>query len=283
MSAPAPDRDLPFWLTPRAVLLFIAAVTLIRLFVGAQTGLVRDEGYYALWSTVPSAGYLDHPPMIAWMIALGRALVGDNAAGVRLLPVLSTGVTLLAIYRTGALLLDLRSAGIAVVWFAVTVAAGLLFIAAPDAPLTMFWALTVWAVAEFVHSRNANWWLAAGLFAGLALLSKYTALFLGAGLVLYLVSHRERWHWLQPWQVWAGGAVALLVLLPNLVWNAQRDWASFAFQGRRLDSYGLDFGSMADNFTDLVQGQALATGLVLFVFALAGIVAFAVSRRRCRC
>ena len=56
MSAPAPDRDLPFWLTPRAVLLFIAAVTLIRLFVAAQTGLVRDEGYYALWSSVPSAG-----------------------------------------------------------------------------------------------------------------------------------------------------------------------------------------------------------------------------------
>ena len=41
--------------------------------------------------------------------------------------------------------------------------------------------LTIWAIAEFTRSRNANWWLLAGLFAGFALLSKYTAVFLGAG------------------------------------------------------------------------------------------------------
>lgn len=275
----AHDRDLPFWLTPRAVLLFIAVVTLIRLFVGGSTGLVRDEGYYALWSTATAAGYLDHPPMIAWMIALGRALVGHNELGVRLLPVLSTGGALLAIYRMGALLLDLRSAGIAVIWFGVTAAAGLLFIAAPDAPLTLFWALTVWSVAEFAARGNANWWLAAGLFAGLALLSKYSALFLGAGLVLYLVSGQARRRWLRLWQVWAGGALALAVFAPNLIWNAANEWASIGFQGRRLDSYGLDFGSFWANLNDLVTGQAVAAGLILFVFVLLGVGAFVLFRR----
>lgn len=279
MSAPSPARELPFWLRPRAVLAFIAGVTLIRMIVAAQTGLVRDEGYYALWSTAPALGYIDHPPMIAWMIALGRTVLGESEAAVRLLPVLAGGLTLIAVYRIGVLLLDLRSAAVAVVWFAVTVAAGLLFIAAPDAPLVLFWALTLWAVAEFVVSRNANWWLAAGLFAGLALLSKYSAMFLGAGLVLYLISNGTRRGWLRLWQVWAGGAIALGVFLPNLIWNAEREWASFAFQGRRLGGYGLDFGSMSANLTDLAAGQALATGLVLFIFALIGMVAFAVNRR----
>lgn len=279
MSAPPPDRELPIWLRPQAVLLFIAAVTLVRLFVAAQTGLVRDEGYYALWSTALSAGYLDHPPMIAWMIALGRAVLGESEAGVRLLPVLATAVTSLAIYRAGALLLDLRSAAVAVVWFAVTVAAGLLFIAAPDAPLVMFWALSIWAVAEFVASRKANWWLAAGLFVGLALLSKYTAVFLGAGLVLYVLSSRARWAWLRHWQVWASGGIAIIVFLPNLIWNAQHGWLSFTFQGRRLENYGLDFGSMRANLEDLVTGQVLATGLILFVFVVIGTIVFAFSRR----
>jgi hypothetical protein len=61
----------------------------------------------------------------------------------------------------------------------------------------MFWALTVLAIAEFVRSRNANWWLVAGLFAGLGLLSKYNVVFLGAGILLYLMTSRERLAWLR--------------------------------------------------------------------------------------
>jgi 4-amino-4-deoxy-L-arabinose transferase-like glycosyltransferase len=113
-----------------------------------------------------------------------------------------------------------------------------------------------------------------GLFAGLALLSKYTTFFLGAGLALYLVTSRERLGWLKLWQVWAGGALALIVFLPNVLWNAERGWASFAFQGKRLGDYGINFGSMLDNLADLLAGQALATGVILFLFVIGGMVMF---------
>ena len=216
--------------------------------------------------------------MVAWMIAAGRALLGESELAVRLLPTLSVALTSLAVYRTGALLFDLRVAGTAVVWFNVTLAAGLLFVATGDAPLVMFWALSVWAVAEFVARGNPNWWLAAGLFAGLGLLSKYTAGFLGLGLLLYLVASRERLGWLRLWQVWAGGAVALLVFLPNLMWNLERGWAGVAFQGKRLDGYGTSMGSMAGNLGELLAGQALGTGVALFVFVLIGAALLALRR-----
>lgn len=277
MSTRPAERDLPIWLRPGTICL-LGIVTLVRLAVAGSTGLVRDEGYYAVWSTVPSAGYLDHPPMIAWMIAAGRALIGDNELAVRLLPVLTTLVTSLAVYRTGMLLLGERIAAISVIWFNVTVLAGLLWIAAPDAPLVMFWSLSIWAVAEFLASRRPAWWLLAGACAGLALLSKYTAGFLGLGLLLFLVSSGERRRWLGLRQVWAGGALAFAIFLPNLLWNLERDWAGVAFQGRRLDGHGTSLGSFAANLGELIAGQALATGFALFVFVIVAIALFAARR-----
>lgn len=272
---PTPGESrLPFWLTPPAVVAFVLLTLAARFYVSAVTGLVRDEGYYTLWSFHPALGYLDHPPMIAWLIGLGRLLLGDGEAGIRLFPALSTAVLALAVYRIGLLLLDARSAAIAAYWFTLSVAGGLLFIAAPDAPVVTFWTLAVWAVAEYVRRRQANWWLPVGLFAGLALLSKYTAAFLGLGLLLFIVTSAERRQWLRLWQLWAGGLLALLVVSPNLLWNIQHDWASIRFQAGRLGDYGLSFGSMPDNLLDLIAGQALAGGIFVMVFVLIGLVMF---------
>jgi 4-amino-4-deoxy-L-arabinose transferase-like glycosyltransferase len=273
MTATAPEQ-VPIWLKPPAIIAFVATVVAIRLYLGAATGLVRDEGYYTLWSFYPQLGYLDHPPMVAWLIAAGRALLGENEGGVRLLMVLSSVIVSFAIYRTGRALFDGRTAGLAVIWYNLTPAGGLLFIATPDAPVVMFWTLALWCVAEFAVRRDPSWWLAAGLFAGLGLLSKYTAVFLGLGLLLYLLGHRERWAWFRLWQLWAGGVLALLVFVPNLIWNVQRGWASFGFQGRRFDNYGIDLGGLQGNFVDLLGGQFLAGAGLLFIFALIGIVMF---------
>jgi 4-amino-4-deoxy-L-arabinose transferase-like glycosyltransferase len=270
----APEAKPPIWLKPPALIAFVAIVLAIRLYLAAQTGLVRDEGYYTLWSFYPQAGYLDHPPMVAWLIAAGRWLLGESEGGVRLFVVFATAAISFAIYRIGRLLLDARTAGIAVIWYNLTPAGGLIFVATPDTPAIAFWTLALWAVAEFAARRNANWWLAAGLFAGLGLLSKYTVGFLGLGLVLYLIASPERRQWLRLPRVWAGGALALLVFLPNLIWNEARGWASLTFQGRRLSDYGLDLGGLRDNLLDLFAGQVLAGAVLLFLFAAIGIVMF---------
>src|SRR5690606_27207598 len=117
MTTPPDQRELPLWLRPPAIAGFVVLMLAVRFVVAGATGLVRDEGYYTLWSLWPAPGYLDHPPMIAWLIAAGRALVGESELGVRLFPVLATAAISFAIYRTGRLLLDARTAGIAVIWF----------------------------------------------------------------------------------------------------------------------------------------------------------------------
>ncbi|RUT28214.1 glycosyltransferase family 39 protein [Arsenicitalea aurantiaca] len=268
------SKPLPHWSDPRFVALFVLVLTAIRLVVAGTTGLVHDENYYALWSTALSPGYLDHAPGVAWFVAAGTATAGESALGVRLFAVLSMLGVSAALWRIGMLLFDRRVAALGVIWYNLTLAGTLGFLITPDTPSLLFWVLAVWALAEFMAGRNANWWLAVGLFAGLGLLGKYTNAFLGLGILLLIASGRTRWAWLRLWQVWAGGAIAILVFSPVLFWNAANGWASFVFQGRR--TVGGDGSS--GNLGEMLLGQALFNGPTLFILAILAGVWFA--RRR---
>ena len=263
----------PFWLKPRLVATVVLLLFAGRLWVAMDTDLVADEGYYALWSLFPGPGYLDHPPAVAWAIATGRWLLGEGSLGVRAAALLSPLLISLALYRTGAIVFGAAIAGLAVLWYNLTLGVSLSLLATPDVPSTLFWMLALWALAEFMRSRNPYWWLLVGLMAGLGVLGKYTNLFFGLGLVFLVFTGRERLRWLTQWQLWAGGLVALLVVSPNLWWNAQHDWASVLFQGRRIvtDIYASD---LQRNYFDLIGGQALFLGPITLLFFLGGAAAW---------
>ncbi|WP_037546561.1 glycosyltransferase family 39 protein [Stappia stellulata] len=223
--------DVPVWLRPATLALVVLALTLVKLVVAANSGLAEDEAYYRLWGLNPSAGYYDHPPMVGWWVAAGLWIAGDNALGIRLLPVLSALAGSAALWRTGYLLFGARAAGWAVLFFNASLLIGIgSLLATPDAPSVFFWGLTVWALAELHAGRNPNWWLAVGLFAGLGLASKYSVLFLGAGIVLWLVLVPDARRWWSSWQLWAGGVLALAIVAPVVLWNADHQWASFVKQ-----------------------------------------------------
>ncbi|HZY67415.1 MAG TPA: glycosyltransferase family 39 protein [Devosia sp.] len=266
--------SVPLWATPAVTALIVLLLTTPRLIFAARHGLIGDETYYALWSLYPGFGYYDHSPAVAWVIWLGRALFGEGQWPVRSLFVLATFPICAALYRTARLLGgEARVGAIAAISYAVTPAVAIsTTIATPDAPSTLFWVLAVWAIAEFVRGRNPNWWLAAGLFAGLGLLSKYTVVFLGAGILLYLVSSRERLPWLRLWQVWAGGALALALFAPVVWIDWTRNWQSFRFQlGRSpVGERALHLDELLRFFVE-IGVQLLPT---LFVFAVLGIALF---------
>lgn len=271
----------PFWAAPLGCALIVALLSLPRLIFSARYGLIGDEAYYAVWSFDPGFGYFDHPPMIAWVIWLGRSLFGESEFAVRSFGYFASLVTCAALYRTGHLLADDRRIGAAAA-IAYSVVPGLLLsfaVATPDAPSTLFWTLAIWSVAEFIRSRNANWWLLAGLFAGLGLLSKYTLAYLGIGLLLYLVTSQERRAWLRLWQVWAGGLLALALFAPVVWIDAQRGWISFAFQLGRSSLGEHRFEGFYEFARFLVE-EAIQLLPTLFVFAIIGIVAFLARRAR---
>lgn len=269
----------PFWLSLPLVAAIVLVQTISRGLVAFDASLLPDEGYYTLWSFHPSAGYLDHPPLIAWLIGLGRFVVGENSLGVRLLAVIAPVIISLALYRTGTLLTDRASALLAVLWYNLSLGVALSLLATPDVPSTLFWMLTAWALAEFIAGRNANWWLLVGLFAGLGVLGKYTNLFLGAGIVLLILSGRARWQWLKLWQVWAGGTIALLVAAPNLLWNAQNGWATFVKQGGRIAN-DPPIGDIAANYLELLGAQALFLGPLIVLGFLVAIPVYVFGARR---
>ncbi|HVZ14570.1 MAG TPA: glycosyltransferase family 39 protein, partial [Bauldia sp.] len=222
------------------VTIAVLALTAARLVAAALVPLSPDEAYYFDWSRHLSWGYYDHPPMIAWWIAASTALFGQSAFGVRALAVLSALPVSAAIAMTGrALFDDGRIAGRGALWTNATLLIGVGgFIATPDEPSLMFWTLAVMAFAFVVRGKHGAWWLVVGLCAGLGVDSKLTNLFLGLGIVLALVAVRDlrRWLW-SPW-TWAGLVVALAVVAPVALWNADHGWVTLG-QFARIDHGGL--------------------------------------------
>jgi 4-amino-4-deoxy-L-arabinose transferase-like glycosyltransferase len=213
----------------------IIGIALVRAVVAYNTALTDDEAYYRLWALAPALSYYDHPPMTAWMIAAGRSIIGDNPLGIRLAVALTSLIGPFVLWRTAAILFD-RSIAERATWLALgmpLLAVGGVIIT-PDTPSVLFWGLAAWSLAELHTSRNANWWLAVGLFSGLGLLSKYTNLFVGAGIVLWIALLPANWRWLRCWQLWVGGVLALSLALPVVLWNADHEWASFTKQFGRV-------------------------------------------------
>jgi len=264
---------------PRSLVATIVGLFVTHALVAGLTGLTDDEAYYRLWSLAPALSYYDHPPMVAWMMAVGRWLAGDTPLGVRLAAVLTSLLGPLLLWRTAALLFD-REISERSVWFAL--AMPLLTVGSivmtPDTPSVLFWGLAAWALAELHVSRNANWWLAIGLFAGLGLLSKYTNLFVGAGIVVWLIALPANWPWLRRWQLWAGGILACVLTIPVVLWNVQHEWASFAKQfGRVGHGTGLTFRYLPE-FVGAYLGLASPVIAIASLWGL-GALAHAAARR----
>lgn len=257
-------------------LIGLAALSLLRLLVAATAPLAPDEAYYWIWSRALAPGYLDHPPMVAFWIGAGTAIAGDTALGVRLLGPVGAAIGSLMLVDAGRHWFEARAGLTAALLLNATLLLGVGAVTAtPDTPLLLFWTATLWSVVRAQASQGGGWWLLAGLFAGCALLSKYTAALLGMGLLLWLLHPGAR-HWLgTPWP-WLGGALAVLCFAPVIAWNAAHAWASFAKQGGRAAEGG---GQALRYLGELLGGQlGLATPLV-FLLCVAGAV-LAVRRLR---
>lgn len=271
-GAPAASRPALAPLERLPIALGLIALTILaRLLLAALVPLVPDEAYYALWSTRLSAGYFDHPPMIAWFIRPGTMLLGDTALGVRLFPVLSALPATFFIWRAARhLVADPRAGALAAVCFNLTLLGFFgLAVATPDAPLILFSAAMLYAAARLLDDERPFWWIAVGVVTGLALLSKYSAALAAAGFgiaVLLVPAWRRRL--LSPWP-WAALLAALVVFSPNLIWNALNGWATVMKQGGRTTEA---FQFQPQYLLEFFGAQiGLATPLV-FLFAVLGLL-----------
>src|SRR3954463_3510414 len=152
-------------------------MTVMRMVYAGVLDLRTDEAYYWTWSKESALAFLDHPPMIAWFIRFGTAIFGDTTLGVRFAGIVAMLVTqgLLAdIVRR--VTHDFRAVVLAVLMPEAALYYGLLMAkVSPDVALIPFAVAMLWSLVRLWESGDPRWWLAAGVFAGLALLSKLTA------------------------------------------------------------------------------------------------------------
>jgi 4-amino-4-deoxy-L-arabinose transferase-like glycosyltransferase len=233
--ATTPGRGLVEALRPNGPLLLIAAFTLLRLLLAASTPLLPQEAYYWSWSRHLAGSYFDHPPLASWMIALSTAVFGSTVFGIKSAAVAwSLGWNLLWLRLIQDMYDDRRLA----FWSLLALNLTLVYEAygigpTPDGPLLFGWVGTIWAVWRAGASGQARWWLLAGVFAGLGLLGKYSAVLLLPVVLLYLATSPTQRHWLRrPWPYLAM-LIAAAMFAPVLLWNAEHQWVSFAFQGSR--------------------------------------------------
>ena len=219
-----------------AVFVIVFMVVLRFLYLGT-TDLLPDEAYYWNYKEHLDISYLDHPPLIAWVIWLGTTFFGDNEFGVRIFMFLSSLVSLFFIYKTTALLFDRTSAYISVLLASIlpfTVVSG--YLATTDGLIILFWSSGLYFIARVFIANSCLAWIGVGICVGLGLLSKYTMALLPLGIFAYMLINRNAYKWwLSPWP-YISGAIALLIFMPVVYWNYINDWVSFMFQtSRRLD------------------------------------------------
>jgi hypothetical protein len=254
----------------------ILALVALRLVAAAWTPLTFDEAYYWIWSKHLAFGYYDHPPGVAVVIRLGTMLAGDTELGVRLVSILLALPMSWAVYRTATILFGgQRVASTATILLNVTLMAAVgTLIVTPDAPLLVASSFVLFYLAKVLENGRGAWWLAVGAAVGAALLSKYTALFFGPAILIWLVSVPKLRRWLiSPWP-YLGGLVALLIFAPVILWNADHQWVSFIKQiGRaRIEDFRPAF------IAELIPTQiAFATPLV---FVLGAMGLYALLRRK---
>ncbi len=211
----------------------VAAMTLLRIVYAGVLDLRTDEAYYWTWSKeLPQLCFLDHPPMIAWFIKLGTSVFGDSNLGVRFGGILAMAATqLLLADIVRRVTHNARAVVLAVLLPEAAVYYGLLMAkVSPDTAAIPFAVAMMWALVRLTESGDARWWLAAGVFGGLALLSKFTVVMLLPAVVAFTLVPGWRRRWLFSPYPWAAALIAALLFSPVLIWNAQHDWASFKFQ-----------------------------------------------------
>jgi 4-amino-4-deoxy-L-arabinose transferase-like glycosyltransferase len=252
----------------RGVLLLALGLTAIRLAAAGSIHLTEDEAYYRFWAQHLQLGYLDHPPMIGWWIRVGMSLFGDTPLGVRLLPALSCGLNTWLIgdlaRRLGA---TPRTAFCAALWYNATLTVCLGgMLAIPDSPASLFWTITLWSLARFWEHRRAGWWLVAGFAAGLAVMSKYSGLFLAPGVLLWLLATPGGAAELKKPGPWAAAVLAAAVFAANVVWNAQHQWITFIKQFGRVAPHDVTLAYLVE----LVVTQTLLFTPIMAAYAVVG-------------
>lgn len=233
------------------VLLWLGLWWAVNILTAAFSELANDEAYYHMFAQRLAWGYFDHPPVTALLVWLGEHLFGGEL-GVRFFFTLLQPCYLWLFWRIiRPADADCRDARLySMICAAMLVLQLYGFIAVPDGPL--LWSSVIFLAAFKAFADERRWsWLWLGLSIGLMAYCKYQ----GALVLIFTLLANVKWFFERPRRIvrlFAGGVVALLCIVPHLVWQYRHDWASFAYHlSGRNGSFSIS------NITDFLVNMAV--------------------------
>lgn len=222
-------------LLPIAATGFVASLVavkfLVHFYASFHDNYFRDEMYYLACSRHLDWGYVDQPPLIAFIAWLVRSTIGQSVPAIRLLPAIAGACE---VGFSAVIARELGGGRIAqgLAALATLAAGGILSI---DSFLSMnafeplFWTGCAYLVIRIIKTGDQKLWIWFGVVAGFGLENKHSMLIFGAGLMLGLLLTPARKVFATPW-IWIGGAIAFLIFLPNLWWNIQHHFPFIELQ-----------------------------------------------------
>ena len=248
-------------------LVALGLATALRAVLAAGMDLMPQDAYYFLYAENLQLSYHDHPPAIGWLLWLAKSVFGTSELAIR---VATLGTTLLTQLAVGALAWrlypELGSRALAL-FAALPMVTVLSLVATPDVPLLLGWTIALLGLEAALFRDARRGWLVAGTGMGLAMLAKYTAVFLPAGLMLFLIVDEDRRSTLRKPGPWIAFGILGLFTLPVAIWNLRHGGASVAFQAEQR------LGALASPDLDDLFGFLLTQGLSVLPVPLALLLA----------
>ncbi|MCM3874578.1 MAG: glycosyltransferase family 39 protein, partial [Pyrinomonadaceae bacterium] len=218
----SPGSQVSLW---PSVYLIALGYFALHLATSTRYGYFRDALYYLACSEHLSFGYVDQPPLIALLAWFARHTLGTSLPALLFWPALAGAAR---IVLTAAFARELGAKRFGVTLAAVLAATpGVWWVIdhqfAMNTFETLFWAGCAYVTLRLIKTQNPKLWLAFGVIAGVGLENKYSIAIFACALLFGVLLTAQRRILFTPW-ILAGGGIAFLIFLPNLIWNIQNDW-----------------------------------------------------------
>ena len=259
----------------KALVVYFIVLKFVLCLFPVEYGYFRDELYYIALSDHLDFGYVDVPPIVPFLLAIVRRLLGTSFFSLHLLPALSGALVVwiasLIVKKMGggfnALLLTLVCVTVApifICWESVY---------SYDAFDKLWWTLALYFMVRLLTTDDRKYWIYFGIVAGLGLLTKISILFLGFGLFVALLATKGRKYFLSR-HIWIGGIIAILIFSPYLLWQIKEGMPALEYYKAYASGK-----TAAVTPAEFIKNQAVVMNPLAFPIWLTGLGYFIFSRK----
>lgn len=259
---------------PALLTVILAAILLARLLaiVVTATDLHYEEAQHWFWSRSFDFGDHSRPPIFMWLIGLATSLCGDGVACIRFpSPIMATAAAFL-VYALADRLYDRHVAfWAAIVYATLPAVSAFAMVMMPEGLLAVLLIAGLFMLSVHFDRPSPLTGLALGIVVGLGLLADSAMAYLPICAALYVAATRSLRPILRAPGTWLAIAVALVIVAPTLLWNAQNEFSTLA---ETLSLQGWSFERPnADSIIVFVVLQFVLFGPILLFVLLRSVLA----------